>query len=127
MNAIALVFVGAGIGGVLRHLVNLAGPRVFGTGFPAGTLLINVLGSFLIGCVAGWLAFKAGESWSQNVRLFVVTGILGGFTTFSAFSLETTLLAERGEMGLAALYVGGSVALSLFAVFGGLALMRALA
>ncbi len=127
MNAIALVFVGAGIGGVLRHLVNLAGPRVFSTGFPAGTLLINVLGSFLIGCVAGWLAFKAGESWSQNVRLFVVTGVLGGFTTFSAFSLETALLAERGDMGLAALYVGGSVALSLVAVFGGLALMRALA
>lgn len=127
MNAIALVFVGAGIGGVLRHAVNIVGPRLFGASFPAGTLLINVLGSFAIGCVAGWLAFRAGESWAQGTRLFVVTGILGGFTTFSAFSLETALLVERGEMGLAALYVGASVVLSLAAVFGGLALMRAVA
>lgn len=127
MNAILLVFVGAGFGGVLRHLVNITAPRLVGYGFPLGTLFINMLGSFLIGCVAGWLAFKAGESWSQHARLFVVTGILGGFTTFSAFSLETALLVERGEMGLAALYVAGSVGLSLVAVFAGLALIRAVA
>lgn len=127
MNAVLLVFVGAGLGGVLRHIVNITAPRLVGYGFPFGTLFINMLGSFLIGCVAGWLVFKAGENWSQHARLFVVTGILGGFTTFSAFSLETALLVERGEMGLAALYVVGSVAFSLVAVFGGLALIRAVA
>lgn len=127
MNGILMVFFGAGIGGVLRHGVNMFAPRLLGIGFPGGTLFINVLGSFLIGCVAGWLAFKAGETWAQGARLFMVTGILGGFTTFSAFSLETALLVERGEAGLAALYVGSSVALSLVAVFGGLALMRSLA
>ncbi len=127
MSAILLVFVGAGFGGVLRYLMNISVSRLVGYGFPFGTLFINILGSFLIGCVAGWLAFKAGESWSQHARLFMVTGILGGFTTFSAFSLETALLVERGEMGLAALYVVGSVGFSLAAVFGGLALIRAVA
>lgn len=122
-----MVFLGAGIGGVLRYVVNLLAPRLLGTGFPGGTLFVNVLGSFLIGCVAGWLAFKAGETWAQGARLFIITGVLGGFTTFSSFSLDTALLVERGEMGLAALYVGGSVAISLAAVFGGLALMRSLA
>jgi CrcB protein len=122
-----MVFLGAGIGGVLRYFVNLLAPRLLGTGFPGGTLFVNVLGSFVIGCVAGWLAFKAGETWAQGARLFIITGVLGGFTTFSSFSLDTALLVERGEMGLAALYVGGSVALSLAAVFGGLALMRSLA
>lgn len=125
MNAAVLVFVGAGIGGVLRHFVNMYGPRVFGTSFPFGTMCINVLGSFLIGCIAGWLAFRMAEPWSQSARLFAITGILGGFTTFSAFSLETALLAERGATGLAVLYVAGSVALSLVGVFAGLALVRA--
>lgn len=127
MNAILLVFFGAGIGGVARHLVNVGAPRIVGYGFPFGTMCINVLGSLLIGCVAGWLVFRADASWSQHARLFTVTGILGGFTTFSAFSLETALLVERGEMGLAALYVAGSVAFSLVAVFAGLALIRAVA
>ena len=127
MNAILLVFLGAGLGGVARHLVNITAPRLVGYGFPFGTMCINVLGSFLIGCIAGWLVFRADASWSQHARLFTVTGILGGFTTFSAFSLETALLVERGEMGLAALYVAGSVAFSLVAVFAGLALIRAVA
>jgi len=127
MNAILLVFLGAGLGGVARHLVNIAAPRLVGYGFPFGTMCINVLGSFLIGCIAGWLVFRADASWSQHARLFMVTGILGGFTTFSAFSLETALLVERGEMGLAALYVAGSVGFSLVAVFAGLALIRAVA
>lgn len=127
MKALLLVFFGAGIGGMLRHGVNVIAPRLLGTGFPGGTLFINVLGSFLIGCVAGWLAFRAGENWTGDARLFVTTGILGGFTTFSAFSLETALLVERGETGLAAVYVVASVMLSLVGVFGGLALMRSLA
>ncbi|MCJ8141467.1 fluoride efflux transporter CrcB [Ancylobacter sp. A5.8] len=127
MNALVLVFLGAGIGGMFRYGVNVYAPRLFGTSFPAGTMCVNVLGSFLIGCVAGWLTFKMAAPWSQSARLFAVTGVLGGFTTFSAFSLETALLVDRGATGLAALYVGGSVALSLVGVFGGLALVRALA
>ena len=126
MTSTLLVFLGAGIGGVLRHGVNLVSPRWFGTGFPAGTLLINVLGSALMGLIAGWLAFKTQEGWSQHARLFLTTGILGGFTTFSAFSLDAVLLWERGELGFAAAYVLGSVVLSLVALVAGLALIRSL-
>lgn len=126
MISTCLVFLGAGIGGTLRHGVNLLAPRWFGFGFPAGTMLINILGSALMGLIAGWLAFKTQAGWSQHVRLFLTTGILGGFTTFSAFSLDAVLLWERGEAGLAALYVIGSVVLSLVALFAGLALVRSL-
>ncbi len=124
MNAALLVFLGAGLGGVLRHGVNLAAARILGTGLPWGTLAVNVVGSFLMGLIAGWLALRAGEGWSQPVRLFLATGILGGFTTFSAFSLDAALLWERGQGGMAAAYVAGSVVLSLAALAGGLFLVR---
>lgn len=124
MSAALLVFVGAGLGGVLRHGVNLAAARILGTGLPWGTLTVNVVGSFLMGLIAGWLALRAGEGWSQPVRLFLATGILGGFTTFSAFSLDAALLWERGQGGMAAAYVAASVALSLAALAGGLFLIR---
>ena len=127
MTPILLVFAGAGIGGVLRHLVNVQALRMLGPAFPGGTLAINVVGSFLIGTIAGWLAFRAGQGWSQPARLFLITGVLGGFTTFSSFSLDFALLLERNELGLAALYVIASVGLSLLAVFAGLALVRAFA
>lgn len=127
MNAIVLVFIGAGIGGVLRYVSYEAAMRVFGMHFPSGTFVVNVVGSFVIGCIAGWMAMKGGASWGTPVRLFVMAGILGGFTTFSSFSLDTAMLVQRGEVGLAAFYVAGSVALSLTAVFGGLALVRAVA
>jgi CrcB protein len=80
-----------------------------------------------MGLVAGWFAFKASAGWPQDLRLFLGTGILGGFTTFSAFSLDAILLWERGDLMLAAAYVAGSVVLSLAALLGGLALMRGLA
>ncbi len=121
-----LVFLGAGIGGVLRHGVNLASLKWAGPGFPYGTLAINIVGSGLMGLVAGWFAFKAGEGAPQDLRLFLTTGILGGFTTFSAFSLDAILLWERGEAMLAAGYVLGSVVVSLAALVGGLAIMRGL-
>lgn len=126
MISTALVFLGAGIGGVLRHGVNVASPRWLGMGFPYGTMAINILGSGLMGLVAGWFAFKAEASASQDMRLFLATGILGGFTTFSAFSLDAILLWERGEAIPAAIYVVGSVVASLVALIGGLALVRGL-
>ena len=117
-----LVFFGGGLGASLRHLVNLICARCIGIGFPWGTFIINISGSTVMGLIAGYLAFK-GEA-SQPWRLFLMTGILGGYTTFSAFSLDAALLYERGELGLAALYVLGSVVLSIAGLFGGLALMR---
>lgn len=127
MLHLAFVAIGGGIGAGARHLVNLAALRLFGSGFPAGTLAVNVIGGFLMGVLAGWFALRyAGES-GQELRLFLATGILGGFTTFSAFSLDAVLLWERGAFGLAALYVVASVALSIGALVAGLALVRALA
>jgi CrcB protein len=117
-----IVFLGAGIGGAGRHGVNVLSARLFGTGFPAGTLVINVLGCLVMGLIAGAFAFRG--HLPQELRQFLTTGILGGFTTFSAFSLDAALLWERGEVGLAALYVGASVILSLVAVAAGLALSR---
>jgi fluoride exporter len=117
-----LVFVGGGLGATLRHLVNVVCPRLFGTAFPYHTFIINITGSIVMGLIAGYLAFR-GEA-SQAWRLFLMTGILGGYTTFSAFSLDTAILYERGEIGLAALYVIGSVVLSIAGLFAGLALVR---
>jgi CrcB protein len=121
-----LVFLGGGIGAVSRHGVNVAAARLFGTGFPAGTMIINVTGSFVMGLAAAWFAFRAAGEISQHARLFLTTGILGGYTTFSAFSLDAALLWERGDSFSAAIYVIGSVVLSLLALFAGLALVRAL-
>jgi fluoride exporter len=117
-----LVFFGGGLGAMLRHFVNLACARCVGTAFPYSTFIINITGSTVMGLIAGYLAFK-GEA-SQPWRLFLMTGILGGYTTFSAFSLDTALLYERGELALAALYVLGSVALSIAGLFAGLAIVR---
>ena len=119
-----LVFLGAGLGGVMRHGVNVGCMRLLGPGFPWNTFAINVVGSLLMGLVAGWFASR-GQA-SQPLRLFLTTGILGGFTTFSAFSLDAVLLWERGEVGPAAAYVLGSVVLSLSALMAGLALVRTL-
>jgi fluoride exporter len=127
MKSAVLVFVGAGLGGVARHLVNLACARAFGVGFPYGTLTVNVVGSLMMGLIIGWLAFRVSAGWTQDARLFLATGVLGGFTTFSAFSLDAMLLFERGEAGLAAFYVAGSVLLSIGALAAGLALVRTLA
>jgi CrcB protein len=124
MQSFLLVFFGAGLGGALRHGVNMVAARVAEEGFPWGTLFINAAGSLVMGLLAGWFAFKAGEGSTQSLRLFLMTGVLGGFTTFSAFSLETILMWERGEPASAILYVVASVVLAVVGLFLGLSLVR---
>jgi CrcB protein len=117
-----IVFVGGGLGAALRHGINLGAARWFGTDFPFGTLMINVTGSLIMGLVAGYFAFKGDAS--QSWRLFLTTGILGGYTTFSTFSLDAALLYERGEISMTVIYVLGSVLLSIAGLFAGLAIVR---
>jgi CrcB protein len=117
-----LVFLGGGIGAALRHGVNVGAARLLGTAFPYGTLTVNVVGSLLMGLLVAYLAFK-GEA-SQHWRLFIATGVLGGFTTFSAFSLDVAVLYQRGAVWLALGYVAASVVLSIAGLFAGLFLVR---
>jgi len=117
-----IVFLGGGLGAALRHGINLLSARLFGTAFPWHTLFENVSGSLVMGLLAAYFALKGDAS--QHWRLFMTTGILGGYTTFSAFSLDTVLLYERGETAMAALYVLASVALAIGGLFAGLALVR---
>jgi CrcB protein len=120
-----IVFLGGGLGAALRHGINIGVARWLGTAFPYGTFFINVTGSLVMGLVAAYFAFKGGIS--QHLRLFLTTGILGGYTTFSAFSLDTALLYERGELGLAAVYVLASVLLSIAGLFAGFWIVRSFA
>jgi CrcB protein len=119
-----IVFLGGGLGAAFRHGMNLAGARLAGTAFPYATLFINISGSLIMGLTAGYFAFKGDAS--QNLRLFLTTGILGGYTTFSAFSLDAVMLYERGEIGAAATYVVSSVVLSVLGLVVGLTLVRQL-
>lgn len=125
MTHLLIVALGGAIGSALRHLTNMAGLRLFGPGFPWGTFAVNIVGSFLMGLLVELVARRFGAS--EGLRLFLATGILGGYTTFSAFSLDTIVMAERGEIALAMLYVTASVALALTALLAGLALARTLA
>ena len=118
-----IVFLGGGLGAALRHGVNLFSMRTLGAAFPYATAFENVTGSFMMGLLAGYFAFRGGGT-SSHWQLFLTTGILGGYTTFSAFSLDAVLLYERGALALAALYVLGSVVLSIAGLMAGLALAR---
>jgi CrcB protein len=122
MLGYAVVFVGAGVGGAIRHGMNIWVARLLGTHFPWHTLTINIVGSLVMGLVAGWFALRGGAT--GHLRLFLATGVLGGFTTFSAFSLDAVLLWERHEQLLASLYVGGSVAGAVAGLVLGLWIMR---
>jgi fluoride exporter len=112
----------AGFGGFPRHLINGWISRLVGPEFPLGILAINVIGSCAMGLVAGWFAYR-GQA-PQELRLVLTTGILGGFTTFSAFSFDAALLNERGQPWLAAAYVAASVVLSIGGLFAALWGMR---
>lgn len=114
------VALGGAIGASSRYLVNVASGRVFGMGFPYGTVIVNVFGSMLMGALVVVLAHKGG----MRLAPFLMTGVLGGFTTFSAFSLDALTIWERGQSALAAGYVFGSVALSLLGIVAGMALAR---
>ena len=124
MFHLILVAAGGAIGAALRHLVNLGVLRLAGPALPWGTVAINVAGSFAMGVFVALMARKAGDG--EPVRLFVATGILGGFTTFSAFSLDIATLLERGASFIAAGYAAASVLGSIAAIFAGLALVRGL-
>jgi CrcB protein len=117
-----IVFLGAGLGGTLRHAVNVTVPRLLGSDYPYSTILVNAGGSLMMGLMAGWFAYK-GDS-AQAWRLFLATGVLGGFTTFSTFSLDAALLWERGATWNVAIYVMSSVTLALGGIIGGIGVMR---
>ncbi|MGE0458015.1 MAG: fluoride efflux transporter CrcB [Bauldia sp.] len=125
MSGLLLVAAGGAIGASLRYGTGIAAGKLFGTGFPVGTLLINVVGCLVMGVFVELLALR--WSGSEALRLFVATGILGGFTTFSAFSLDFMVLWQRGEMVAAAGYVIASVVLSLVGIAAGMWIVRALA
>jgi CrcB protein len=122
VNMFFAVACGGALGAMGRHFVSGQVMRWAGSGFPWGTLTVNILGSFVLGALVEYLAHR----WSatQEIRGFLVVGVLGGFTTFSAFSLDAVLLLERGSLGPAFAYIAGNVALSICGLFGGLLLFR---
>jgi CrcB protein len=122
MMPVLAVAVGGALGSVARYLVVAEMTRRVGASFPWGTLTVNVIGGLVIGLLAEMMALK--WSVSPETRLFLITGILGGFTTFSAFSLEVVALAERGAFVSALAYVAASVLFSVAAVFAGLGIVR---
>jgi CrcB protein len=124
MRLLLLATAGGAIGAGARYLVNTAFARILGTAFPWATLSVNVVGSLLMGLVMALLA--RSFDGSPDLRTFLATGILGGFTTFSAFSFDVWTLLQRGEAMTAFVYVAGSVVVSIAALFAGVALARGL-
>jgi fluoride exporter len=118
MKAVLLVFLGGGLGSVMRYATGLAALRMFGAGFPMGTLLVNILGCTIMGLLAKLL--PASDAGGQAMRLLFMSGFLGGYTTFSAFALDIAGLLERGEGALAFTYLAASILLSLLGLAFGL-------
>lgn len=122
INTIAAIAAGGAIGALLRHGVNITAVKLLGHGFPYATLTVNILGSFIMGA----LIVTFAHLWqpSDALRVFMITGLLGAFTTFSTFSLDFVSLFERGEYLSSGIYLSASVILSIAALFGGMAIMR---
>ncbi|MGR3342571.1 MAG: fluoride efflux transporter CrcB [Paracoccaceae bacterium] len=114
------VAIGGAIGATARYLTGVVAVRVMGHGFPWGTMTVNIVGSFLLGVIIVYMAERSGH----RLAPFLVTGILGSYTTFSSFSLDALVIYERGQIGIAAAYVTASVMLSLGAIFAGLVVAR---
>jgi CrcB protein len=124
MTRLLLVALGGALGSMARYGVGLGAARLFpASTWPLGTLTVNVVGGLVMGLLVGWMGLKAGAG-QETVRVFAAVGLLGGFTTFSAFSLETALMIERREYGLAGAYVLLSVVLTVAALMAGLMLAR---
>ena len=122
MKHLLLVALGGAVGASCRHLVGMAALKIFGPGFPWGTFAVNVIGSLAMGIFIELLVQRSGAT--SELRYLIATGFLGGFTTFSAFSLDFAVLWERGDLAQAAIYLTASVFLSVFALFAGLWLVR---
>jgi CrcB protein len=120
---LTVIAIGGALGAVLRYLSVTAALRLLGPGFPYGTLFVNVAGSLIMGFAAAALLERVGN---DRMYLFLMTGVLGGFTTFSAFSLEALYLIERGRVAASVVYIGGSGGLSIFALMIGLWAGRAM-
>jgi len=124
MKMVLMAAMGGAVGAAGRYLVGVGALRLIGTGFPWGTLIVNIVGSLIMGFMIEIFALR--YSVSNELRTFLATGVLGGFTTFSAFSLDFAVLMERKSQGLAVLYLGASVGLSILALFAGLYIARAI-
>jgi CrcB protein len=123
MLNLLLVALGGALGSVARYVLNDRARALLGAGWPSGIFTVNVLGGFLMGCVVGYLAQRGGAD-QERWRILLGVGVLGGFTTFSAFSLDVALMVERRAYDMAAAYSLASVVLSVLALFAGLTLMR---
>ena len=122
IKTLAFVALGGALGASARYIVGVLATHWGGGQFPWGTFSVNIVGSFLLGVLAGLMTF----TWSPSpeLRAFLVVGVLGGFTTFSAFSMEVALMIERDRLGMAALYLGATVVISVAGLFAGLKLTR---
>ena len=123
MNVILQIALGGALGAVLRFAAVQAMVRVFSVGSPLGTIFVNLLGSFLMGFVAVWMLERIGDA---KAAPFMMVGVLGGFTTFSTFSLDAISLWEQGRQTFAMVYVTGSVVGAIFALMAGVMIMRAI-
>lgn len=123
MNKLLLVAAGGAVGSVARYLVGVGAMRLMGPGWPYGTFTVNIAGGFLMGCLASWLAHR-GAANQEQWRVMLGVGVLGGFTTFSSFSLETALMIQKRAYGQALSYSAASVLLAIAALFAGLLIAR---